>query len=140
MPILLSLFSNWKLVAAGVAALVVVGFLAYVSWLSSSLDDERARSAVLRGAVEQADAVNRDNLVELDRIKAENERNAAAVANATRRAASRAKDIEKLKRDLENVKTSDCAVDPRVRAALDGLRGNAAKPDENSDGARSRSR
>lgn|GEM_PF-2248460 len=116
------LFSNWRLVAGGILAALIVGAWFYVGHL-------RARVADLGEQLETARAVNADNLAEIDKLKADHAAALRAVEADAAAKVNRARAVATIKQDIRNAKVPEgaCAtVGPRLRAALDGLRRHTA--------------
>lgn len=127
----------WKLAAAAILALLIIGGWLYVSHLRGSVERLEGELAVSAATLEQQQQVNADNLAALARMQEEHAAAVAALATERAIAKERTKTVNRLKERITNVKPeNDGAVALVLRDALAGLREAGSAARENTGRAR----
>lgn len=116
------ILGHLKIAGYILAALAVAVFVAWIGHLIEAHKRDQAALALASQKRHTAEQTNADNLSELGRIKAENAKAIAAVAEANALSQQRAADVAKIRNEVSHAAKNDSAIPPGIAAAVAGVR------------------
>lgn len=118
-----TLLTNWKLIAGGIAAVVVLGFVYVFIARGERIDGLIKENGALQTQLDRSVAIANENAAKAKELQAVADRNAAILAETTKQANDRIAAARKREREILNVsKDKDGAVAPVLRDTLERLR------------------
>ena len=118
-----------KLIGAAVIAAAVLGLYLYVAHLRAVIRQDEANLAAQAQQLDQLQQINRDNLAELEQIKAAAARQIAALEADRIATEQRATDANAVKKEIVNAPPSDDGpVAPVLGRALQRMFGGTGAP------------
>ena len=118
-----TILANWKLIAGGIAAVVVLGFVYLFIARGERIDALIEEKGALQAQLDQSVATANQNAAKAKELQATADRNAAIVAETTKNAEARIAAARKREREILNVsKDKDGAVAPVLVDTLERLR------------------
>lgn len=132
--------SLWVWIAAGVAALAVLGYVGWLHWSiaglerdvakrEATIEQQRADLEIARANVKAAEAVNAENLKTLAALRTDAERERQALKSSLAASEARKAKTIVIHKEIERVAAEnpdECELAPSYRRALDLLRERAA--------------
>lgn len=120
---LATLLTNWKLIAGGIAAVIILGFVYVFIARGERIDGLIKENGALQTQLDRSVVLANENAAKAKELQAVADRNAAILAETTKRANDRIAAARKREREILNVsKDKDGAVAPVLRDTLERLR------------------
>lgn len=132
---LLLLRNNWKAIAIGVVALLLLFMYGYVQWLKKDVERAEKRASIAELSLAEQQSVNERNLSALEGMKKQHEADLLSIQESEKKAAARQKTVTIIKEKIIHVKPEDDApTAPVLRDALNSLREATAPANQDSSG------
>lgn len=116
------ILGHLKIAGYVLAALAVAIFIGWIGHLLEAHKRDQAALILASQQLHTAEQTNAGNISELGRIKAENAKALAAVAEANTLSQKRAADVAKIRNEVSHAAKNDSAIPPGIAAAVLGVR------------------